>query len=615
MNFSKNTLPSIAKKGGSEKIKNLRDAIDKNYKNDELMRLFPKSFLSEFIIKNTEELNKTEINIQDILKGSKKRSLVVFFSEILMNQTLFKNMLVIAGEDFGKILEFLLWNHGAYVYEIEEKFNIKIIEKEEQYYRRDSFRLTPWYLMFSQRETYSYYGKDSELYLCLQDEIKQCLYPYYTTEEDYFLTGKPSPPKAQFTFEKHDKIAKELTIYLKLVDQGKITYSSKNNAPLKSTINKIQKAFTFSEFYNSNEKKCAELNSLKTSLILSILCYIKKNKSTTDSKSIIRESLLNLLDIYDPSDFNFLFKHLTRVDFYYDCNKHIGKSIKNILKSLPINSWVTIDEVFKYSDLNELPLNPLSIGRYRTRMQFKYKKGNSTYDRYNTHVDITHENKVVLGKEPIIKGFFFLCGAFGLIDIAYDFPKSEGFTTDSGYISIYDGLKAIRLNPFGAYVMFRSKDYKLKGSESEESVVEFDDKNLIVTMSKEDPFKKLVFDGFGTQLSKKRYLITHQSMHKGCKTKEELVSKIESLKKECKKNLPSNWSLFLDQVTAQFKPLEKQSEYEVYQIENDKKLLQIIAQDQTIRKYILKAENYKILIKKKDVEKIKIAFEKKGYCI
>ena len=63
---------------------------------------------------------------------------------------------------------------------------------------------------------------------------------------------------------------------------------------------------------------------------------------------------------------------------------------------------------------------------------------------------------------PLIKSLMFLFSGFGMFDLDYEKPVNALVKSlEKPYLSIFDGLKHIRMTKFGSFVMDLKKSYNI----------------------------------------------------------------------------------------------------------------------------------------------------------
>ena len=102
----------------------------------------------------------------------------------------------------------------------------------------------------------------------------------------------------------------------------------------------------------------------------------------------------------------------------------------------------------------------------------------------------------------------------------------------------------------------------------------------------------------------------------GCKNISEVKSKINVFKQLLADNPPQIWKDFFAEVQKKsYQINNRNEEFKIFTLPDNKELLRIIAGDDFLKKYIIKAEQWLILIRPEDVSKVKTHLKKRGYLI
>ena len=94
--------------------------------------------------------------------------------------------------------------------------------------------------------------------------------------------------------------------------------------------------------------------------------------------------------------------------------------------------------------------------------------------------------------------------------------------------------------------------------------------------------------------------------------KQDINSKIENFKRVVGE-LPENWKNYFKKIEKGFKPLTKLENVVVMSIKDDKELINIIAKDERLKKVILKAEKYHIVVESYKVPYVESILKEYGY--
>lgn len=111
---------------------------------------------------------------------------------------------------------------------------------------------------------------------------------------------------------------------------------------------------------------------------------------------------------------------------------------------------------------------------------------------------------------------------------------------------------------------------------------------------------------YTSKVSDTRYLFSHGQFLKDCKNLIDVTNKINMFKHSIGQPLPDNWNEALDKIIANTKLLKRITSQEVFVLPSDnRELHRLIAQDETLKKIVIKAEQYHILVEGDNIQTFK----------
>ena len=234
------------------------------------------------------------------------------------------------------------------------------------------------------------------------------------------------------------------------------------------------------------------------------------------------------------------------------------------------------------------------------------------------HLDITNKltDKSITADQcidqisvPALKGILFSLAAWGLLEIACEPQK------DKEQFSPYDALRYVRLTPLGRYAFKIDKDYTPKVKIEQTTDFELNESRLIIKLLNPDSPRNVAIDQFAQAVTPMLYSVSPEYFLRDCLSLKDLEDKITRFKQIVRTELPDNWKSFFDELRSQCDPFKKpKNAYSVYRIDpKDKKLQAIILNDPMLKQYILRAENYMVLIERASIPDVKRILLKYGY--
>ncbi len=508
------------------------------------------------------------------------------------------------GEDVRKVLDHLVWAPLANEHEIKKQLGIEIsyIENEGRFYGQRKY-LKKRFQLFPSQISYSWQAERTTYHLFFPGEIRLHLIAFYEKPDDFYLKEVEHLPETLTIFEDKGQILSELSLIKLYHRQGKIR-RGKSGKPHANTYSGMRKKLGLREFYmEKNTHKI--LHNIRTAMLANLwVCMPEKSTAKEAGKDLLK----HLFDKYyfkEKLKHHFLLLHLnglTNVNGYYITE--FSKVFLELLKDIQLNQWLSIKNVHQW-----LFYRGLKIAAVTYEAANQYLSYTSTYHS----IPIENENFTQIVRLPSLKAYFFLYGAYGLFDLAYDKPDTRE-PGESCY-SPFDGLQYVRLTPLGAYILGLTNEYEVE-TLVDEGTYELSPYNLIIRIAAHSPpDKEDRLKNFAQALGNRRFKVNHESFLKNCQHKEDVEAQITLFHQLITNRPPKIWQDFFEEIRVRISPLEPVNRVKVFQLAKDSDLLRLVAQDEQLQAIIHKAENYQIIIKEKDLPQLKSRLKAFGYMI
>ena len=592
--------------------KKIKLIIEELYTADALKRIYWK-YLRDFFPEDFFQI-KGKFSVNKIKKNDLNSILTKVFTDKSMLQTLVNGL----SESIKEILYLFVWEGKEWdVEDLEERFKVKIINLSKKYHRGSTENILNDYALFQVRSRYSWNSPYSsyKYYLSLSDQLRKVFKPCLSSPKGYDLAPLDTIDPTDFLYQDQDTILKKIKLYCSYIEQGNLNYSQSTDKLLKSSLIRMAKYCQIEDFYDNKDKK---LQYLKTKLIINFLedwaCKAQENPA-----EFLRQIFLNFfqktqdnsIDLYE-----FLY-HLKGGYFEYDYEVReakIKKSLLKLLKTLPLSQWISVENMVQYIIYRDIYIEVIDKTGARGELYFNKKYKTSfgySYDRASTVKYFT--DAVVV---PFLKTMMFLFAGFGIVDIAYDFPKNQILQEiGHNYLSVFDGLRYVRLTPLGAFIVGLTKKFNITILEEESAKLFLDPKRLLITIEGKDPLKILSLEKIADKISENCYKVNYQSFLRGCAGKQDINQKISLFHTNIAKNPPQIWKEFLEDVLTKINPLVKKQKMSIFKLQQNKELISLMASDEVLKQSILKAEGYHILIASENIEKVVKRLKEFGYFI
>ncbi len=594
----------------TEEMKYLYNDIKEYYSAEKLKKMFQIYFVKIFNISDNIAISRL-----------KKDDLIKLFAKMLTNKELFNLFLEIAPDDTKKIFEYILLDSFP-----KTKTEIAIISTEvftnsSSYSYYKTFSVKDDYLIFPILYENSYYTETS---IFLPQKFRTVILDYFDMTEIVSIKFYENRKEVEKMFEfsrlvKENDFISDFFVNFAFITQNKVTYAKSGNKVLKNYYTKMENYLNFEEFYPPNKTEDRDLYNVKKDLIIDFFENIEiQNVSQTPE---------NLVKIYN-SFFNGKLKHnfsfekfipYIKFNSYSDYgfsqvdDRDIKKEVIKIFKELNTVEWFDVDSIitnilFRNNDI-------IDFEDYRGSSYFLGNDENSYNRNYHEKILIkySHCKDVLFG--PIIKGFFYLSHILGILDIAYNQPNSNGLKRKSKtYLSNFDGLEVVRLTKFGEYFVGKIKEYNYE-SKIKETIVNLDSNRLYIFVSGNNPLKLMQLEKVSEKMRDGYYKTDFNIFYKDCKTKDDILDKIVFFKKNISADLPEIWQDFFIRIENRVSPLKRVSNLIVFKLEENKELLQLFSKDKILSDYVIKAENFHIMVNRKVVFKVETRLKELGYFV
>lgn len=581
--------------------------IDQNYRKETLLTMFEKYFLSWIADGHIgKDLDIFDVSLMG--EDSPKQKFVKLYEEWLQDKDIFLNTYKKLDDDVKNIIYDLTWN-GEYLLTDNQELNM--IHRVKRGYKELN-ELKPEYSFFNLHYPDSR-SKEKQIKISLPIQIIKLLRNYLEKPNDYYLNSNDDPVYDYFKSSEIE-IQDKLSVYFNFYKMDEINMSSSNKM-LKSAKKAMKKYCNIDEYY----KEGGDLEFLKTETIALFILSIKeelRNENIINSTKI--KELVNMFldgELISSKDYNYTGKYLN----YLKGIKNIWNeeerlkdclvTIKQILQDIPKNGVISIENIIKYIDYRDLFIEivaPQNVYDYLYINEADYGRTKVTdFHGYKNYITI-----------PFVKSIFTILGVLGIVDLYYNYPSSKnGLYLKSGYLTKFDGLKYIKINPLGEYVLGKKNDYKFSWHGETDSSVYLDNDRLIITLMGEAPMKVMFLEQVGQKISNNKFLIDNESFLKGIEDVDSLNERLEKFKEKICNNPSQIWIDFFENLKSRIGKISFPDDIKVIKLSNDAELINLVVKDDIIKKLILKAEGYYILVKDENLKELLKRFRMLGYLI
>jgi len=588
-----NLRKAITSKGITEaEIVKIEEIINKDYTVDALKKIC-KRYLQDLFKKDAISQKKVE--------------LICAFAMVFIDKDLFQMFFSSLSEGVKKVLNLVVWENERHsIARLEEMFKIKIM-KDDGYNR---LKLCDDYLLFRIQQGY-YRSNQENSFVSLSDELRKILKKHLPLPEGYEMLPLDTIKKTDFIHENNALILRQINLFIAYIKQGNLKFSKNQNKVMKGSIKEMARCCSIKEFYDN------DMEYIKTQLIIDFLTAASTERIIDPIKGLkqLFDNFFNCKDLKKYQMRNLLFHIKGDANYYYynyeQQEEKVRLSILNLLKVMSDYHWYAMENMINYCCYRDMNLDLVDRA-----VANRYLYYNKTFRYGHERVMISdgiYKDALII---PLVKSVMFLFSAFGLVDIAYNLPENPFLQEkEHKYLSVFDGLQYVRLTRLGAFVLGLTKEYTMEGIEEQKANLILDEGRLLIHMEGEDVLKRLALEKIGEKMSNAHYRVDYNSFLKECFCEKDIQQKITLFKDYISSKPPQIWQNFLDGILKKINPLTIEKEMTVYKLIPDKELISLIATDELLKKYILKAEDCRILIKAANINKIKKRLGELGYFV
>ena len=585
----------------------LKPILLNEYRSDSLQRIFH-LFIKQFI-RNERDRIAALPNGEGIAKLAHKytkESGANAYAFILSDKQLFLDFLRTLPNEVVILFNYLAFARNATDRVIEKTFKIKTITKTKpyQYSTYTNVEVDPIFQFFNPEELGGWGSKHYEFSLPLA--VCEVLADYIDKPADYYLKPSETLDNTTCKYENNEDIIEELQFLTAYYHQNNIKTTA-TDAVTMSTANKMRKKLKIKEFYPETDKNFEAVRSFL------IAGFISSNSKKTDLGLLALEKLKGWIKQFASGEFyslKHLFAYVKGLGYVSDKSKSVSEAFCKYVKSMEVGRWYDYDKVYVASLYRNFTFEVFSRHDASRYLHYNVEEDGIFHYTCKEYLDFDIYDQAIV--QQTLKGLFFLFASFGIFDIAFNHPDTTKLSKT--YFSPFDGLRYVRLTPLGAYVFGITRDFQAQKTETVATFV-LDAENLFIHAS-DSPQCEAILQDIAIKVSANRYKVTALSFLKSCKKDDDVHAKIQYFKNYVCNTPPQNWNDFLNSLERKINPLIAVENQMVFQIPStDTQLIALLAKDEILRDLVTKAENYQIIITKRDYAVLVNRLKEFGYFI
>jgi hypothetical protein len=509
-----------------------------------------------------------------------------------------------------KLYERLVWRDKSISENEAKKYNLNA---------DDTFRVDYEFYSFSNNHSLIYYKNDTywgaTKKVLIHPQINLILKFLLPVPDDFEIVEIKEPKPTKYEYDNEAGVLNFISIIDQMLQTNLIQFGKNNEKPLAKTLSTLKPSTTSKEFFTQKG-----LDLLATDMLTRSFCFYKwdtKSKFNAKPWDTLSDFIINQFNDNLPYSISRIFaSHLKKVTFgngYYHHQKEMFELIKIILDHLPETGWCSVENIInfcKYSDFRFDFESGWKTDQYYMVINSEYK--------WNNKLHCNSNNYYALFFEPIVKAVFFYLGALGVVQLKYDDPVSpyqEIKAKDKPYISIWDGLKYIKVTNLGNYVLGFTNSYEAKVEMPDKTNIIFDQFKPIITLNEKDKISLAKIEPYVDTFSTNKYILSHTKIFQNCVNYKALELKIDNFYKTIDPSPPKVFKDYFNSIKQKANLLKKDSKQVVIKLENNQELLNFFITNKKLSSLIIKASGYRIIVNKDDIAKVTKILKENGFFV
>ncbi|MFT4666833.1 MAG: hypothetical protein ACI9VN_002380 [Patescibacteria group bacterium] len=607
-----------------QKVKLLQAAFD-TFTKLEMDALF-RPLTIAFLKKHSELLEAEGLDLAIYVELGDKKSLTKaeltkLVSMPFLSKDMYEAWSAEIQPDAKKIWDTLIFEKQLHETDILDRFGLTVAVKKDRYWYGNLMdRLIPDFRIFQTEKVGSW--NNTSLAIKLPFELRVQLKNYYTPPKEAEIVLYKEIPETEFLYEEGDRtILSEISRVFLYHEQGQIPVTGKNR-PKFTSLGKMKKTLNIRTFFDQDEKD-KKLRILRTNILSSLIVH-SGSRTGSDWLKFLQEKVLSraLLNECDTAAVLLMdLKGMGHIDNHYltGIEPYYFKFIKSIVENSSIDGayhWIGFEEFYQSARFNLIPMEPIVSHFAGDKLYYDYdemiEEGDFKYRETRHWIKEQKYHKAI--SIPYLKATIFMYAALGIFDLAYDRPDRT--VVGKTCYSCYDGLRYFRLTKLGEYLFGLRDNYSVEELLEDKSIT-FSPDALTITVGSSDSSMAFTLKPYTRQLGPNRYATDSQIFLQGIHTRADLAQKVKMFREVTGATFPANWESFFDDLSMKVDPFEPLKEQMVlYKLpEANRALIQLIAQDGILKKFVLKAEGYHIIFPKSKMITFKKRLAEFGYLV
>lgn len=359
--------------------------------------------------------------------------------------------------------------------------------------------------------------------------------------------------------------------------------------------------------------------------------YVDEGLDTSklaDPDELLRQSVASFFakpkDIFEGApglvfENRFLLPHLSSrnsVDPYGPW-PHSRLTFRSSVERMSGHDWFDVDELFAAAEYRSEPLSPFLKPADSSRLSLKGDRlelGSRTlhsdsWDRFFRPSGVLRRELV---SRPVFRGYFYLFASLGLFEIAETEPP-RGLERGQKRLPIspFDGLRAVRLTPLGAWCFGMTSERPER--HTTRARVLADAELPILAIQGEALAERLFLDRVGTRIGPERYRVTEASFIAGCRTVDEIEERIGQFHRLVGDEPSGPWQEMIASIRRKSTIFTEGEQAVIFELPPDERIRSLFFTNPRLRSLAIKAEGGLVVCRAKDYRRLAKELASEGF--
>lgn len=591
--------------------------VDTFYNKEVLVRLYTHALVPFF--------RQAGVRYVDLKGNARKEDFASAFTRLFADAERFRALLAWLPEPVRRTFARVVWFGACSLGRLEEELGHAIIRPEaykepRSWYGYSRERVLPeLYDFFAQTGDY-YAHHPQRRHLALPPWLRAHLQTILPPPPAHTLQPLPAPPEAAI-YRVEPTVLHDLIRYDLFVREGHLDLT-KAGRPRAASLRNMEAVTGLKPFFAEDK---GPLGQVAAGLLAEVLLAYAPDREPEEGLAL----LTTLLQAYftDPQIglADLFLTHLKQRANAYDASldRQARLALLALTKRLPPGEWIDVDALHDHALVHSLPLQLFSTDSlHRVKVdhvRHSYVDERKAKDYYgygsDRAVGLDYVDHAVT--RPLLRGHLTLMALLGVVDLAYERPHNDVVQNAShDFLTPFDGVRAVRLTPLGAYLTGRTKSYTAPSAEApSEAEVRLDDTYLLFTLSAEDKIKEMIADNLAERLGPRRYRLSYATFLKGCTTRTDVDDQVRRFHRHLAADVPPHFEAFFRDVRHKVDPLTPLPRMLVFKLDGGQELVRHLATDPVLQRYVRKAEGLHILVEEPHWSRVKDRLQALGYLV